>query len=329
MEIFLLAFTAGVVASMFVSALVRNFHAIFVAGLMAVALIVLWYAWAMFGVELLADHWMQSPSGVPGTATFSASAASASAETPPQGAAKIQILGQVGDLFGGVNALFAALAFGGVVFAAVIQNKTLELSRRQFVQQTFEPLFFQLLELHREVSVTQFKLMDRISSGGRKLPARAGQVEFQRAIYLLRRTIRLKAVGFSDDSSGSVALQAIANQIYSAFYEVNQDELGPHFRSLYHVFKLIDTSQFDGETKIKYANIARATLGRDQLFLLAVNCLSTFGEGFKPFVENYGLLKHVDRRKSRANIDERIARLCYSPEALLGAKERAAFRRSS
>jgi uncharacterized protein HemX len=39
--------------------------------------------------------------------------------------------GQFGDLFGGLNALFSALAFGGVVYAILLQRNDLELQREE------------------------------------------------------------------------------------------------------------------------------------------------------------------------------------------------------
>ncbi|MYB66895.1 MAG: hypothetical protein F4X75_00150 [Gemmatimonadetes bacterium] len=39
--------------------------------------------------------------------------------------------GQFGDTFGAVNALFAGLAFAGIIFAIILQKKELELQRQE------------------------------------------------------------------------------------------------------------------------------------------------------------------------------------------------------
>ena len=39
--------------------------------------------------------------------------------------------GQFGDLFGGLNTLFSGLAFGGVIYAILLQRKDLELQREE------------------------------------------------------------------------------------------------------------------------------------------------------------------------------------------------------
>ena len=80
--------------------------------------------------------------------------------------------GQFGDMFGSVNALFAGLAFAGVIVAILLQKKELELQRKEIVEtraeikgqkeqltaqnitlkkQNFEQSFFQLLGLHNDI----------------------------------------------------------------------------------------------------------------------------------------------------------------------------------
>ena len=44
----------------------------------------------------------------------------------------IGVRGQFGDTFGAVNALFAGLAFAGIIFAIILQKKELELQRQEF-----------------------------------------------------------------------------------------------------------------------------------------------------------------------------------------------------
>ena len=48
----------------------------------------------------------------------------------------IGIRGQFGDSFGAINALFAGLAFAGVIFAIILQKKELELQRQELAGDT-------------------------------------------------------------------------------------------------------------------------------------------------------------------------------------------------
>lgn len=96
--------------------------------------VAVWVWWGLWGVRMVSAQW--------------------GAGQPTLGE-----LGQTGDLFGGINALFAALAFTGVALAAIAQHHTLQITKQQLQAQSaqtsllsFEPLFFRLLELQREMS---------------------------------------------------------------------------------------------------------------------------------------------------------------------------------
>ena len=61
-------------------------------------------------------------------------------------------------MFGAINALFAGLAFAGVIIAILIQQKELSLqveelslTRKEYERQSFEKTFFHLLEFQREL----------------------------------------------------------------------------------------------------------------------------------------------------------------------------------
>ena len=47
---------------------------------------------------------------------------------------KVEEAGTFGDSFGGVNAFFAALAFGGVIIAIYLQSGELALQRRELIE---------------------------------------------------------------------------------------------------------------------------------------------------------------------------------------------------
>ncbi len=77
---------------------------------------------------------------------------------------------------------------------------------------------------------------------------------------------------------------------YKRFYETRQQDVGHYFRSLYNLVKFVDMSSTPD--KRLYTNLVRAQLSTYELALLCYNCLSSFGaEKFKPFVEDYALLK--------------------------------------
>ena len=81
---------------------------------------------------------------------------------------------QFGDRFEAVNALFAGLAFAGVIFAIILQWKELGLQRKELEdtraeirgqketlqKQNFESTFFQLLGLHNDI-VNSMEIQDK------------------------------------------------------------------------------------------------------------------------------------------------------------------------
>jgi hypothetical protein len=82
-------------------------------------------------------------------------------------------------------------------------------------------------------------------------------------------------------------------QFYGKLYQRHQAELGPYFRSLFHLFRFIDNSDRSKEEKIRYANFVRAQLSINETLLLFYN--GTWGEGrdFRHLIERYGILKHI------------------------------------
>jgi hypothetical protein len=72
--------------------------------------------------------------------------------------------------------------------------------------------------------------------------------------------------------------------------------LGPYFRVLYHTFKMVDSADLPNKDKVIYANLIRAQLSGPEISLLYYNALSDQGrQNFKPLIEKYGVLKHLDR----------------------------------
>src|SRR6185369_5075369 len=173
---------------------------------------VLWAVWAAFGVRtfLAIAQWIGQKDG---------------------DAELMAHLGQTGDLFGGVNALFAAYAFAGVAVAAFIQHKTFVVIEEEQRQQAFEPLFFNLMELSR--SLRPRKLVDRFSQS-HDFEWISGEIN--RSIVLPMQRGDLKS------SDVSRELNAVSNEYIYRLYQPNEGELGPYFRVLYQTFKLIDKS---------------------------------------------------------------------------------------
>ena len=56
-----------------------------------------------------------------------------------------------GDSFGGVNALFSGLAFAGIIYTILLQQKEIDDNTKHQKKQAFETTFFKLIDLHNSI----------------------------------------------------------------------------------------------------------------------------------------------------------------------------------
>jgi hypothetical protein len=217
--------------------------------------------------------------------------------------------GTFGDMFGGVNAFFSGLAFAVLVFTLLQQRTELSLQRKELAMtreelagqrralvsqnelialQSFESTFFQLLRLHNEIVhaidlVAAPNESDGAAIGNRVTNGRDCFSVFYRRLRKEYKSRRPVAGGISRDQLMTA---------YVSFYSANQANLGHYFRSLYNMVKLVDRSVVSDKSVL--INLIRAQLSDFEVALLFYNGLSDYGENFKPLIERYALLKHLD-----------------------------------
>jgi hypothetical protein len=272
-----------------------------------VAAAMLWLLWATIGIRLVILLWTGRwlPWRIDETA--------------------FQQLGQVGDLFGGVNALFAAFAFVGVAIAAYYQHRTFKLQHDQqrmlvdqHALQIVEPLFFKLLDGARTPGTLRVR---------RGSPTDISEEDpFSQAVAKFRKSLsRTWDLTQSQHPSEPVRWDEV-DLVYRALFDDNENDLAPYFRRLYHIFKLVAHSQLSLPDKFRYAHIARDDMNRDQLLLLAVHGQTDEGKGLRQYIEGFGLLRHLFRREDAEpqNVEQRIAAL-YTPSAIRDQKGRMAY----
>lgn len=238
--------------------------------------------------------------------------------------------GQFGDFVGGVlNPLFGFLAFLLLLATLILQNRELQLSTQELAKsakalniqnetlskQNFENTFFQMLRRISEL-VSQATRTPPLGHVG-AVPAN-GRGAFEMMFKGDLRKV-YNELALTPDPVARV------ERAYQKFYSEKRGELGHYFRSLYHLFTFIDRSDLSEQDKSQYANIVRAQLSTYELCLLFYN--GVWGEGkagFKPLVEKYGILKHLDPRDllDRAHMDNRDF---YQPTAFMGREERQKY----
>lgn len=228
--------------------------------------------------------------------------------------------GTFGDMFGVINALFSGLAFGGVIYAILLQRKELQLQRKELQltrgelqgqreqmktqnstlkQQNFEATFFQLLRLHNDIT----NAIDLVNRSNKVTKGRdCFKVFYNRYKELWEN---------KGSENNKLKERSKINKTYLEFYSSHQSEFGHYFRSLYNIIKLIDNTEL--EDKRLYTNLVRAQLSSYELLLLFYNTLSDMGnEKFKPLVEEYSLLKTLPKNEL---INEQDHWLLFNPIA--------------
>lgn len=197
--------------------------------------------------------------------------------------------GELGDMFGVVNALFSGLAFAGIIYTIFLQRQELEFQRReladtrevlegqkiQLARQAFENAFFQMVSLHNEIVVSLRYLPRRAAPGGEK----RGRDCFASLTHDLHESLN--------------SFSGLMETRYEAFYEADAHKvLGHYFRNLYQIVKYVANS--DVADKKFYTNIVRAQLSTEELILLFWNTFSKFGtEKFKPLILEFEFLEHL------------------------------------
>lgn len=211
--------------------------------------------------------------------------------------------GQFGDSFGPLAALMSSFAAAGAITALSFQQ--VESSKR-----AFESNFFSLLShfttIISEIDIQEYRTV--LSETGEEIDELNREFRGRDALRVmldeLRTEIDYATFPRKRDIEGS----------YETFYARWNDDLGHYFRSLYHIFRLInDNCPSD---KMFYVRIARAHLSNSELFLLGYNLM--FGEGKEKFLQlacQFCLLHNIDF--SMADSRERQV-FCDFPRKIFG-----------
>jgi hypothetical protein len=190
--------------------------------------------------------------------------------------------GTFGDSFGTLNALFSGLAFSGVLITLLMQRIDLSEARQQNAKQQTESQFYNLLNLQQQV-IQGFDLHLEI---GRSSPKTVqGRDCFRN--WRKKLTQRYKPNMFIGKAPGEASMAA-----YHSVLQSHLGDLGLYFRSLYAVFRFIETA--DPKDRKHFAVVVRSLLSDYELVFLFYNCLSEKGGKFMIYAEKYALFDNLD-----------------------------------
>lgn len=213
--------------------------------------------------------------------------------------------GQFGDMFGALNTLFAGLAFAGLLRTVMLQSAQIRDAKNQSLEhdkQThkdrFEATFFQLVNTFNHV-IDSFSEYSSGFNSSQKLEF-SGRILLARDVSTLYNTLKFELKEINDLDKKSKLMKTR----YSVFFEHRDTRLAHYFRMLYRIMRWIDTAP-ENDQEI-YAKILRAQLSSQELVLIFFNCLGEYGEGMKPLVEKYSLLKHLPAGELILDMDKAL-----------------------
>jgi Putative phage abortive infection protein len=189
-------------------------------------------------------------------------------------------------------------------------------------QQAFDSAFFNLLERFSQVR-DSVKLDYEVPT---LLPERGVEIRTVTAKGrdAIERMMSDRVFERSGMDPNSPDRLAFLQSIFKEMYDLHESELGPYFRTLYHIFKFVDHGpKLTEQQKIDYANIARAQLSDVELFVIFYDGLTDLAAKFKPLIVHYGILKHVNPRRL-FHPSDKTNELFYPRRAFQSQEEREA-----
>ncbi|MEP4534091.1 MAG: putative phage abortive infection protein [Cyclobacteriaceae bacterium] len=192
--------------------------------------------------------------------------------------------GVIGDMFGGVNALFSGLALAGIIFTILLQKKELGLQRLELSEtrkefkiqnetlklQRFENTFFQLISNYHQI-IDKLELREYFD-GNEYISTK--RVVFQRISTDLKAQFR-GSPKFNDQSDSIELISERLKNSIKNFYEVNENyEYGYYFDNIFQTLEFIRISKsINDEERVFYRNLFRSQLSSDEIFVLFYHCL--------------------------------------------------------
>lgn len=207
-------------------------------------------------------------------------------------------VGQLGDVFGVVNALFSGLAFAGLFTAILLQRSDLNLQAKN--------LSLQIEEL-RETRTELANQNVHFDAQNRVLKKQSFEATFFQTLSLLRdlkvpsdhwgqmlEGVRHKQSEIEVKKHGHWELDVQSFLFHGAMSwapDASKDEVISRQRTLYYILKLIDDSEV--VEKQFYARIVAALICEGELIVLYYACASLEGRLLRDLAIKYRLFRNL------------------------------------
>lgn len=186
---------------------------------------------------------------------------------------------KIGDFIGGFVGVFFTLVGILLLYETLaLQRKELTDSRKVFEKQQFENTFFSLLELYQSIVETlHYEDYSGTNAKGKEF----------------FKTQKVNCFDSFAPSNSFYKNRKQAIDIYTKFYIEHKELIAHYFRTLYRIFRVIDTSKFSDSEKTFYSKIVRAQLSESELFMINYNACTAYGSKFRQLIVDYNLIKHL------------------------------------
>lgn len=206
-----------------------------------------------------------------------------------------EVLGQWGDAFGALNALFSAFAFVAVLYTLRQQQKQIDDAATDQHLQRFEHTFYELLRLLREArDDVEFRFSDNYEgSSGQREPNSVGRVTgtqaFKRAQFEMKYWIDRDSTASASLTAAEVAeiyLRCVLNRYESTF--------APYYRLLYTILIRIKMdTKLTADEKHRFGNLLRSQLTSHEVALCCYNGLAAVSGSFQNLLIEFKIPKYL------------------------------------
>lgn len=210
----------------------------------------------------------------------------------------IDKLGQWGDTFGALNALFGAFGFSVVAATLYLQQKQNENNEKDQHLQRFDENFFRILALLRETRgdvefrySLEYTKANPESSRDRVTGTRAFRAAWREYIYW-------------HEIKGTTVPAASAGRLYyNRIHKRYESNFGPYYRLLYNTMRRIkDDPVISERDKVTYARLLRGQLNSHETALAGLNGLTKVSKDFSKLIIEFRLLKYLPQGSRRRSV---------------------------
>ncbi|KAA1183926.1 hypothetical protein FP026_07865 [Rhizobium tropici] len=227
-----------------------------------------------------------------------------------------EALGQWGDSFGALNALFSAFAFIAVLVTLRQQRADLANQQKQISQdrhdqhmQQFETTFYELLRLLREArDAVEFRHSDEyeiyrveIRGDSRASALTKGTEAFKQANFEMLFWIKRAEAQNNGPLTAEILADLYTKHIHNRF----ESSLAPYYRILYtHLMRIKDDAFLSQDQKNGYGNLLRSQLTSHEVALCCYDGLAPFSGSLRSLIIEFRMAKYLSDEFGRRYLND-------------------------